>query len=136
MFSKLRASVLAVGQEVSALLSPPESVQVCLRIVGPRATFHCGPHFQTSAIFSRKLLLLWPCWQAHCKQSRWQDRVFSWECQWLLGFVGQGPAALLGMSGGSIITPFKLCQQAQYSGVELEGPKPGCDGPVAFFWPG
>lgn len=75
MFSKLRASVLAVGQEVSALLRPPESVQVCLRDCGAQgATFHCGPHFQTSAIFSCKLpVSLLPCWQVHCKQSRWQD---------------------------------------------------------------
>lgn len=35
MFSKLRASVLAVGQEVSALLSPRESVQG-LFLVGPK----------------------------------------------------------------------------------------------------
>ena len=45
MFSKLRASVLAVGQEVSALLRPPESVQVCLRDCGAQgATFTALKH--------------------------------------------------------------------------------------------
>ena len=76
MFSKLRAFALAVVQEVSALLSPPESVQVCLRdsVVGPKEPLFIVSHFQASAVFSCKLpVSLLPCWQVHCEQSRCQD---------------------------------------------------------------
>lgn len=61
MFSKLRASALAVVQEVSALLSPPESVQVCLRdsVAGPKEplcivdpTFRQVPFSHVSSQFS------------------------------------------------------------------------------------